>query len=88
MTKHTLKILQCEHDKIFKVCLATKILKLSPSNPDPGLKEKVNFNFYFQTFVVPQKGFMKVVRTFIEPFEVPQRSVKKKIKLSFILVCF
>ena len=43
-----------------------KILTLP--RPDPGRREKINLNFYFQAL----KAFMK-------PFETPQRNVKIKI---------
>ena len=34
---------------------------------------KINLNFYFRTI----KGFMKVLKVFIKPFEVPRRSIIK-----------
>ena len=36
--------------------------------------------------MVAQKGFMKALKAFIKPFEAPQRIVKRKIELIFILI--
>ena len=49
------------------------------SRPNPRRKEKINLNFYFALLCCAWKGFMKVFKAFIKPFEAPQRSVKIKI---------
>ena len=59
---------------------------LKPSRPDPGLRDKINLNFYFQS---ASKVFMKALKNakknkiFIKSFEEPQRSVKIKILVNF-----
>ena len=46
---------------------------------------KINVNFLFSHFfVVPQKGFMKVFKAFIKPFEAPQRIAKIKLYVVFL----
>ena len=45
-------------------------MKVNPSRPDPGRREKINLNFYFHTSLWCLK------KAFVRPFEVPQRSVK------------
>ena len=40
---------------------------------------KIKLNFYFTLLCGASKGFMKALKTFIKPFEAPQRSVKIKI---------
>ena len=55
---------------------------LNPSRPDPGRREKVNLNFYFHTSLWWLKRFYEGLK----PFEAPQRSVKVKFKLIFILL--
>ena len=45
-------------------------MKVNPSRPDPGRREKINLNFYFHTSLRCLK------KAFERPFEVPQRSVK------------
>ena len=52
---------------------------------NPGQSEKIKLNFYFHTLCGASKGFMKVLKAFIKPFEAPQRSVKIKIELNFYL---
>ena len=46
----------------------------------------MKFLFPYFFFVVAQKGFMKALKAFIKPFEAPQRIVKRKIELIFILI--
>ena len=46
--------------------------------PDPGQEETINLIFYFYIFLCASKGFIKALKTFIETFQAPQRSVKKK----------
>ena len=45
-------------------------------------ERKLTYIFMFTLFCGTSKGFMKAFR----PFEAPQRSVKIKIKLTFILI--
>ena len=33
---------------VYKMCLNDNHLKLNPSRPDPGWREKINLNFYFR----------------------------------------
>ena len=48
------------------------------------IKIKTDLIFYFHTsFCGASKGFMKVFRAFIKPFEAPHRSVKIKIWVNF-----
>ena len=61
----------------FKCCLLDQVLIVNSSQPDPGLKEKINLNFYFHT----------IFEAFIKPFEVPQRSMKI-IMLNLIFFSF
>ena len=80
--------------RTIKICLASLIsLKsawqpvwtvrvqdhFNPPHPDPGRREKINLNFYFNTSLWCLKGFMKGFMAFIKPFETPQRNVKIKI---------
>ena len=48
----------------------------NPSRRNPGLREKIQLNFFLTLLCGASKGFMKA---FIKPFETPQRSVKIKI---------
>ena len=48
---------------------------INPSRPNLGRKEKIKLKFYFHTSFWSSKGFMKALKTFIKPFEAPQRSV-------------
>ena len=61
---------------------------VSPSRPYLERREKIKWKFLFPYFffVVAQKGFMKAFKAFIKPFEAPQRIVKRKIDLIFILI--
>ena len=52
---------------------------LNLSRPNHGRTEKVKSNFYFHTSLRCLKRFDKGFKTFIKPFEAPQRSVKTKI---------
>ena len=56
-----------------------KILRINPSRLDAGRREEINLNFIFTLPCRASKGFMKALKTFIKPFEAPQRSVKMKI---------
>ena len=42
----------------------------NPSHPDPGGREKINLNVIFTLLCGALKGFMKVLKTFIQPFAV------------------
>ena len=56
------------------------LLYFNPFHPVSGQKERHNLKFLFShLFVVPQKVFMKALKAFLKPFEVPKRSVKIKI---------
>ena len=54
---------------------------INRSHPDPGKREKNNI---FTLLCGALKGFMKALKVFIKPFEIPQRSVK--INLFFIQI--
>ena len=45
----------------------------------PAKKEKLTSIFIFILLCGASKGFIKVLKAFIKPFEAPQRSVKIKI---------
>ena len=53
---------------------------MNSSRPDPGRKEKINLNFYFDTSLRFLRRFNESLKAFIKPFEAPQRSVKILIK--------
>ena len=42
----------------------------NPSHPDPRGREKINLNVIFTLLCGALKGFMKVLKTFIQPFAV------------------
>ena len=46
--------------------------------PIPDEEKKLSQIFIFTLLCGAWKGFMKVLKTFIKPFEAPQRSVKRK----------
>ena len=53
---------------------------INPSRPDPGRREKILIQiFIFTPLCDASKGFMRALKAFIKPFEVPQRRVKIKI---------
>ena len=55
--------------------------------PIPEEEEKKwNEIFTFTLLCGASKGFRKTLKAFIKPYEATQRSVKKKIKLIFILI--
>ena len=54
----------------------------NPSCPNPGRREKINFNFYFRDLCGASKGFMKALNAFIKPFKAPQRIMKIKIEVN------
>ena len=60
-------------------------IQINPFRPDSGRKEKIQI-FILILLCGASKGFMKALKTIIKPFETPQRSVKTKIKLIFILM--
>ena len=60
-------------------------IQINPFRPDSGRKEKIQI-FILILLCGASKGFMKALKTIIKPFEAPQRSVKTKIKLIFILM--
>ena len=55
------------------------------SCPDPGRIEKSNFSFSHFIFSA-SKGFSKALKAFIKPFEAPQRSLKIKTYVNFVLI--
>ena len=59
----------------------------NPSHLDPRFKEKIK-NLIFMFVLLFGKGFMKAIKALIKPFEVPQRSVKIKIKGNFYFEFF
>ena len=58
---------------------------LNPSRPNPGRREKNYLDFHFHTSLWSSRGLMKALKAFIKPIAAPQRSVKIKFKLIFIL---
>ena len=71
------------HERVKYSQLKTNRQRINPSRPDPGQKGKINLKFYFHTSLWCLKGFMEALKTFIKPFEGPQRSVKIKISVNF-----
>ena len=51
--------------------------------PIPDKEKKLTSIFIFTLLCGASKGFIKVLKAFIKPFEVPQRSVKIKILVNF-----
>ena len=49
----------------------------------PDKEKKLTSIFIFTLLCGVSKGFIKVLKAFIKPFEVPQRSVKIKILVNF-----
>ena len=49
------------------------------SRPNSEQKENIKLNFIFTLLCGASKGFMKVLKAFIKPFEASQKSVKIKI---------
>ena len=61
------------------VVVFEQLIYFNPSRPNPGQREKkLSQIFIFTLFCGASKGFMKDLRDFIKPFEVPQ-SVKRKM---------
>ena len=56
---------------------------LTLNAPIPDKKKNLTKIFIFALFCGASKAFMKAFKTFIKPFETPQRSVKIKIKVNF-----
>ena len=56
---------------------AFQISDVNPFRPDPGRRDKINFNFYFHT------SMKWLIKAFIKPSEAPQRSVKIKLWVNF-----
>ena len=48
-------------------------------------EKKLTEIFIFTLFCGASKGFMKVLKAFIKPFEVPKRSGKIKVSVNFYL---
>ena len=48
----------------------------------PDEEKKLIWIFIFTILCGASKGFMKALKVFIEPFEVPQKSVKIKISVN------
>ena len=61
-------------------CLSLLTLSV-PCISKSCIEIKVKLNFH--TFCGASKDFMKAIKTFIKPFEAPQRSVKTKFNLIF-----
>ena len=61
---------------------------LNPLRPNPGRREKINLNFYFHTSLRCFKRLYEGLKGLHKTFSVqtPQRSVKIKITLIFILI--
>ena len=57
----------------------TSEIWINPSRRDLGRREKINLIFIFTLLCGASKGFIKVLKAFIKPFEAPQRSAKIKI---------
>ena len=57
---------------------------INPSLLDRGQRQKTNVNFYFHTLRGGRR-FYEGFKSFIKPFDSPQRSVRIKI---YIIVCF
>ena len=51
--------------------------------PIPDEERKLTEIFIFAFLFGASKGFMKVLKAFIKPFESPRRRVKIKIKIDF-----
>ena len=55
--------------------------------PAPLISEScikiIKLNFFFTLLCDASKSFMKALKTFIKPFEAPQRRVKIKIQVNF-----
>ena len=49
-------------------------------------RKKIKLNFYFHTSLWSLKRFYEGLKTFIKPFEAPQRSMKIKFNLMFISI--
>ena len=49
----------------------------------PDKEKKLTSIFIFTLLCGASKGFIKALKAFIKPFEVPQRSVKIKILINF-----
>ena len=52
---------------------------LTLNGPIPDKVKKLSQIFIFTLLCGASKGFMKVLKVFIKPFEAPQRSLKIKI---------
>ena len=55
---------------------------INPPCPDPGRREKNNSNISFMKYyeiLNISKGFTKVLKAYIKPFQVSQRSVKPNL---------
>ena len=56
---------------------------LTLSVPIPDEERKLTYIFVFALLCGASKGFMKVFKPFLKPFEEPQRSFKIEIKVNF-----
>ena len=54
-------------------------LPVGPCISESYIEIKSKLNFYFQTSLWCLTSFIKAFKTFIKPFEAPQRSLKIKI---------
>ena len=67
-------------DLAFKSFLEQLILTFpAPRISENCIEVTINYNFIFTLLCGASKDFIKILKTFIEPFEAPQRSVKVKI---------
>ena len=64
--------------KLHLLCIVI-IFTLTLSVTTPDEEKKITAIFIFTLLCGPSKGFMKVLKAFIKPFEAPQKSVKIKI---------
>ena len=64
---------------ILKQSEEIKMLTFPPRAFQKVVLKKINLNFFCALLCGPSKGFMKVFKAFIKPFEASHRSEKIKI---------
>ena len=64
-------------------CVYQELTLNVPHISESCIEIKIKWNFYFHTSTWCLKRFYEVFKTFIKPFETPQRNVKIKILLIF-----
>ena len=64
-------------------CVYQELTLNVPYISESCIEIKIKWNFYFHTSTWCLKRFYEVFKTFIKPFETPQRNVKIKILLIF-----